>query len=277
MQNATTTNTAPFKSFGAKGFATGAARKALGLQDVAAYITTNDEGKFGFYTDAAGLPTLPLATVQAQTAELNDALLAATSPLEALQIMAAAGPQVSGDALVTTAAAPKPAPRAGVVSAFQAAADRKAARNAPAPAPVAPTPVASEGEADHTIDTSGPFGGMAAALVKGAEAAAAKAAANPAAASGGSARTCKVEKDRPMQNGIKRPSEGGLCRAVWDFCDAAREKSGGTAPTAKDVKAYAETVGWNMNNACIEFYQWRKYNGITGRAPAAKPATPAAE
>lgn len=264
MQNATTTKTAPFKSFGAKGFATGAARKALGLQDVAAYITTNDEGKFGFYTDAAGLPTLPLATVQAQTAELNDALLAATSPLEALQIMAAAD-------------APKPAPRAGVVSAFQAAADRKAARSTPAPTPVAPTPVAPEGEADHIIDTSGPFGGMAAALVKGAEAAAAKAAANPAAASGGSARTCKVEKDRPMQNGIKRPSEGGLCRAVWDFCDAAREKNGGTPPTAKDVKAYAETVGWNMNNACIEFYQWRKYNGITGRAPAAKPATPAAE
>ena len=27
-----------------------------------------------------------------------------------------------------------------------------------------------------------------------------------------------IEKERPMQNGIKRPSAGGACRAVWDYC-----------------------------------------------------------
>ena len=27
-----------------------------------------------------------------------------------------------------------------------------------------------------------------------------------------------IEKNRPEQNGVKRPSAGGLCRAVWDAC-----------------------------------------------------------
>ena len=37
--------------------------------------------------------------------------------------------------------------------------------------------------------------------------------------------------------------------------------------------------GWNPNNASIEYYQWRKYNGISGRVAAPKPAVeaPAAE
>jgi hypothetical protein len=78
----------------------------------------------------------------------------------------------------------------------------------------------------------------------------------------------KIEKDRPEQNGIKRPSIGGKCRAVWDACDAFAQEHGDD-PTAKDVKAIAEANGWNPNNASIEFYQWRKFNGIKGRQPKA--------
>lgn len=74
----------------------------------------------------------------------------------------------------------------------------------------------------------------------------------------------KIEKDRPMQNGVKRPSAGGMCRAVWDMLDEHRTKTG-TVMTAAQVKAAAETKGWNANNASIEFYQWRKFNGIKGR------------
>ena len=33
----------------------------------------------------------------------------------------------------------------------------------------------------------------------------------------------------------------------------------------QQVKALAEERGWNPNNASIEFYQWRKFNGIRGR------------
>jgi hypothetical protein len=83
----------------------------------------------------------------------------------------------------------------------------------------------------------------------------------------------KIEKDRPEQNGVKRPSAGGRCRAVWDACDEM--VAAGDTPTASDIRAIAEANGWNANNASIEFYQWRKFNGITGRQ--AKPKAPAAE
>lgn len=73
----------------------------------------------------------------------------------------------------------------------------------------------------------------------------------------------KIEKAREERNGIKKPSVGGQCRAVWDALDDM--VTAGTQPTAKQVKALAEERGWNPNNASIEFYQWRKFNGIRGR------------
>lgn len=82
----------------------------------------------------------------------------------------------------------------------------------------------------------------------------------------------KIEKDRPEQNGIKRPSAGGKCRAIWDALDEYRTNEG-ELPDAKFVRALAAEHGYNPNNASIEFYQWRKFNGITGRQP--KPAAPA--
>lgn len=74
----------------------------------------------------------------------------------------------------------------------------------------------------------------------------------------------KIEKNREERNGVKRPSVGGMCRAVWDFCDA-HQVAQGAAPAVKDVKAAAETNGWNANNASIEYYLWRKFMGIRGR------------
>lgn len=75
----------------------------------------------------------------------------------------------------------------------------------------------------------------------------------------------KIEKDRPEQNGIKRPSIGGKCRAIWDALDAYRAETG-ELPTSKTVKELAADEGWNPNNASIEYYQWRKYNGISKQA-----------
>jgi predicted component of type VI protein secretion system len=77
----------------------------------------------------------------------------------------------------------------------------------------------------------------------------------------------KIEKDREERNGVKRPSAGGLCRQIWDALDAI--KAGGETPTAKQVTELALAKGWNKNNASIEFYQWRKFNGIEGRAKKA--------
>jgi hypothetical protein len=75
----------------------------------------------------------------------------------------------------------------------------------------------------------------------------------------------KIEKDREERNGVKRPSAGGKCRAVWDALDQyqAEEKE---VPTASIVKMITEDEGWNPNNATIEFYQWRKFHGIGGRS-----------
>ena len=75
----------------------------------------------------------------------------------------------------------------------------------------------------------------------------------------------KIEKDRPEQNGIKRPSIGGKCRAIWDALDEYRAETG-ELPTSKTVKELAADSGWNPNNASIEFYQWRKYHGIGKQA-----------
>ncbi|MAS67332.1 MAG: hypothetical protein CMK82_11130 [Pseudomonadales bacterium] len=71
----------------------------------------------------------------------------------------------------------------------------------------------------------------------------------------------KIEKDRPEQNGVKRPSVGGKCRAIWDALDSYRAETG-ELPTSKTVKELAADEGWNPNNASIEYYQWRKFNGI---------------
>ena len=76
-----------------------------------------------------------------------------------------------------------------------------------------------------------------------------------------------IEKNRPEKNGVKRPSAGGLCRAVWDACWAQKSETG-EVPTAKWVKEKAAAMGWNPNNASIEYYQWRKFNGISGRVAA---------
>ena len=77
----------------------------------------------------------------------------------------------------------------------------------------------------------------------------------------------KIEKNREERNGVKRPSIGGKCRAVWDALDELQsELEGDEQVTAKMVKDLAADEGWNLNNASQEFYAWRKFNGVTGRS-----------
>ena len=128
----------------------------------------------------------------------------------------------------------------------------------------------SESDDDGTDQVEGPvaspnmFAQLGATL--GAVATAAPATATAAATQRAASRSSyTIEKDRPEQNGIKRPSAGGLCREVWDAMDAIRESTG-EVPVSKQVRELAGARNWNDNNAMIEFYQWRKFNGITGRA-----------
>jgi hypothetical protein len=70
----------------------------------------------------------------------------------------------------------------------------------------------------------------------------------------------KIQKDREERNGVKKPSEGGLCYAVWDKLDKSLNVK------ASDLQAIADANGWNRTNVLCEFYNWRRFNGITGRS-----------
>jgi len=74
----------------------------------------------------------------------------------------------------------------------------------------------------------------------------------------------KIQKDREERNGIKRPSEGGKCAAVWNKCDELYEATG-MVPTPKALKGWAEEHSHNFNNASIELYRWRNFMGFKGR------------
>lgn len=69
-----------------------------------------------------------------------------------------------------------------------------------------------------------------------------------------------IQKDREERNGVKRPSEGTVCGAVWAEFDKNPEIKAG------ELAALADANGWNRTNVSCEFYAWRKFNGIKGRA-----------
>lgn len=71
-----------------------------------------------------------------------------------------------------------------------------------------------------------------------------------------------IEKNRPEANGIKRPSEGGICRQIWDALDEKRALDG-TVPSlssTKDALAHLD-----QTTVSVQYYRWRKHNGIAGR------------
>lgn len=74
----------------------------------------------------------------------------------------------------------------------------------------------------------------------------------------------KIQKEREERNGVKRPSEGTVCGAVWSMFDALHNSI--TGLKAGDLPALADEHGWNRTNVSCEFYAWRKFNGISGRA-----------
>lgn len=69
-----------------------------------------------------------------------------------------------------------------------------------------------------------------------------------------------IQKEREERNGVKRPSEGTVCGAVWAEFDKNPEIK------ASELADLADTNGWNRTNVSCEFYAWRKFMGIKGRA-----------
>lgn len=69
-----------------------------------------------------------------------------------------------------------------------------------------------------------------------------------------------IQKEREERNGVKRPSEGTVCGNVWAEFDKNPEIKAG------ELATLADTNGWNRTNVSCEFYAWRKFMGIKGRA-----------
>lgn len=63
-----------------------------------------------------------------------------------------------------------------------------------------------------------------------------------------------------VRNGVRKPIKG-KCAEVWAMLTAMQELHPHAAINIADVRALAETQGWNLNNATIEFYGWRKFHG----------------
>ena len=65
----------------------------------------------------------------------------------------------------------------------------------------------------------------------------------------------KASKARSeIRNGVRKPIKG-KCADVWAALDAIEGEVSITT-----VRALAAENGWNLNNATIEFYGWRKFH-----------------
>lgn len=76
-----------------------------------------------------------------------------------------------------------------------------------------------------------------------------------------------IEKKRETRNGVTRYSDGTLGAKVWAILDkvAAKLPGGIKDLTAQMAKDACVPEGINPTQAGIEFYCWRRFNGIRGR------------
>ena len=63
------------------------------------------------------------------------------------------------------------------------------------------------------------------------------------------------------RNGVRRPIKG-KCADVWNALDNMLPNG---VPTIGNVRDLAKTNNWNVNNATIEFYAWRKFHGLNNK------------
>lgn len=63
------------------------------------------------------------------------------------------------------------------------------------------------------------------------------------------------------RNGVRRPIKG-KCADVWNALDNMLPNS---VPTIGNVRDLAKANSWNINNATIEFYAWRKFHGLNNK------------
>lgn len=73
-----------------------------------------------------------------------------------------------------------------------------------------------------------------------------------------------AKQEAKIQNGIKAPMRAGKCKHVWEVCEAMY-KATGKVPTLQELNAHEAMQGTNLTNNQIEFYRWRKFNGLNAK------------
>lgn len=79
----------------------------------------------------------------------------------------------------------------------------------------------------------------------------------PAPAAPAAPKASKARSE--VRNGVRKPIKG-KCAEVWAMLTAMQELHPTAAINIAEVRALAESHGWNLNNATIEFYAWRKFH-----------------
>lgn len=79
----------------------------------------------------------------------------------------------------------------------------------------------------------------------------------PAPAAPEAPKASKVRSE--IRNGVRRPIKG-KCAEVWSTLDDIKKQ--GFEIDIHVVRELAAQKGWNLNNATIEFYGWRKFHTV---------------
>lgn len=79
----------------------------------------------------------------------------------------------------------------------------------------------------------------------------------PAPAAPEAPKASKVRSE--IRNGVRRPIKG-KCAEVWSTLDDIKKQ--GFEIDIHVVRELAAQKGWNLNNATIEFYGWRKFHAV---------------
>ena len=74
-----------------------------------------------------------------------------------------------------------------------------------------------------------------------------------------------VVSQQPEQNGVRRPKPDTRCGRAWEIFDSISNSNGSPISIGEALKIARER-GLNEGNVRAEFYQWRKFHGIRGRA-----------
>jgi uncharacterized membrane protein YkoI len=82
-----------------------------------------------------------------------------------------------------------------------------------------------------------------------------------------------IDTDRDEKHGVKRRSAGTIGGRLWAIFDKLAAKAGG--PEKVEIAVVKESplvADFNDNKIVIEFYYWRRYNGVRGRGRKQKVA-----